>query len=98
MFFCGYSDHHNFVGCITRLQIPIKKPKKVIYQSLKRSDERIFKRDVSMIPFHISNIFSDVGDQYWVQKYLFTEILNEHAPIKVILILSCASLCIEELC
>ncbi len=36
-----------------------------------------------MIPFHISNIFSDVGDQYWVQKYLFTEILNKHVPIKV---------------
>ncbi len=36
-----------------------------------------------MIPFHISNIFSDVGDQYWVQKYLFSEILNEHSPIKV---------------
>ncbi len=36
-----------------------------------------------MIPFHISNIFSDVGDQYWFQKYLLTEILNEHAPIKV---------------
>ncbi len=36
-----------------------------------------------MIPFHISNIFSDGEDQYWVQKYLFTEILNEDAPIKV---------------
>ncbi len=36
-----------------------------------------------MIPFHISNISSDVGDQYWVQKYLFIETLNEHAPIKV---------------
>ncbi len=36
-----------------------------------------------MIPFHISNISSDVGDQHWVQKYLFIETLNEHAPIKV---------------
>ncbi len=69
--FCGYSDHHNLVGCITKLQVPIKKPMKITYSSLKHFNKNIFKREVSMIPFHISNIFSDVGDQYWVQKYLF---------------------------
>ncbi len=83
MFFCGYSDHHNYVGCITKLQFLIKKPKKITYRSLKHFDENIFKRKVNMIPSHISNIFSHVGDQYCVHKYVFTEILNEHAPIKV---------------
>ncbi len=23
-----------------------------------------------------------MGDQYWARKWLFTEILNEHAPLK----------------
>ncbi len=31
-------------------------------------NENIFKREVSIIPFHINNIFSDVGDQYWIQN------------------------------
>ncbi len=61
--FCGYSDHHNLVGCITKLQVPIKKPKKITYRSLKHFDENIFKGEVSMIPFHISNkeFFDAVG-------------------------------------
>ncbi len=41
-----------------------------------------FVLDVSKIPFHISSIFDDVEDQYWAGKWLFTEILNEHAPLK----------------
>ncbi len=50
-FFSGYSDHHNLVGCITSLQVHIKKSRKVTYRSLKHFDENIFKREVSMIPF-----------------------------------------------
>ncbi len=26
--FCGFSDHHNLVGCITKLHIPPQKPQK----------------------------------------------------------------------
>ncbi len=71
------------VGCIAKLQVPINKPKKITYRSLKRFDETNFKKEVNMIPFQISNIFSDEEYQYWVQIYSFTEILNEHTPIKV---------------
>ena len=80
--FCGYSDHHNLVGCITKLNLPPQKPRKVIYRSLKNFDQNVFKEEVSRIPFHVSNIFNDVDDQYWARKWLFTNVLNEHAPIK----------------
>jgi hypothetical protein len=49
---------------------------------LKTFDENYFKEDVSRIPFHVSEIFNDVSDQYWVQTQLFTDVLNDHAPLK----------------
>jgi hypothetical protein len=42
----------------------------------------VFKEEVGRIPFHVSNIFDDVDDQYWARKWLFTNVFNEHAPIK----------------
>ncbi len=70
------------VRCITKLQIPPAKSHKVTYRSLKYFDENSFKQDVSHIPFQICNIFNDVRDQYWAINWLFTEVLNEHAPLK----------------
>ncbi len=75
--FCGYSDWHQMVGCITNLQITPAKSHKVTYSSLKYFDENTFKEDVSHIPFQICNIFDDVSDQYWATNWLFTEVLNE---------------------
>ncbi len=66
--FCGFSDHHNLVGCITKLHVPPQKPRKKTYRSLKSFNETDFVLDVSRIPFHISSIFDDVGDQYWARK------------------------------
>ena len=80
--FCGYSDWHHLIGCITKLHIPPPKPNKVTYRSFKNFDETLFKSEVQCIPFHICNIFDDINDQYWVRNTLFTQVLNEHAPLK----------------
>ena len=80
--FCGYSDWHNLVGCITKLQIPPPKPLKVSYGNLKDFNPDTFKEQVSQIPFHISSIFDDVSDQFWARNWLFSQILNEQAPLK----------------
>jgi exonuclease III len=80
--FCGYSDWHHMVGCITKLHIPPPKPLKITYRNLKEFDPDIFKEHVSQIPFQVCNIFEDVSDQYWAKCLLFTEVLNEHAPLK----------------
>ena len=80
--FCGYSDWHHLIGCITKLHIPPPKPRKVKYRSFKSFDETVFKKEIEHIPFHMCSVFDDVSDQYWARKVLFTEILDEHAPIK----------------
>ncbi len=54
----------------------------VIYRSYKKCDEEKFKNYISQIPFHICTIFNDVSDQYWAHKVLFTDFLNEFAPLK----------------
>ncbi len=41
-----------------------------------------FKRGVSQIPFHICTMFNDISDQYWTQRYFFSDVLNEHVPLK----------------
>ncbi len=35
-----------------------------------------------MAPFHVGEIFEDVDDQYYFVNTLFTEITNEHIPLK----------------
>ncbi len=45
--FCGFSQHHNLVGCITKLHIPPQNPRKKTYRSLKSFNETDFVLDVS---------------------------------------------------
>jgi hypothetical protein len=80
--FCDSSDFHHLVGCISKLHLPPRKPFKIAYRTLKNFNENDFKLDVSRIPFHISDIFIDEGDKYWVRNKLFTDVLNDHAPLK----------------
>ncbi len=80
--FCGFSDHHNFVACVTRAHVPLKKPRKIKYRSLKNFDSETFKQEVSYIPFHVGDIFNDESDKYWFKKEMFSNLLDEHAPLK----------------
>ena len=79
---CDYSDHHNMVGLVTKCHVPHQKPTKITYRNLKNFDEEAYVNDIQMIPFHICSIFDDVDDQCWARKQLFTNVLNEHAPLK----------------
>ena len=42
----------------------------------------MFLHALSVAPFHVSEIFDDVDDAYWMCSTLLQEIVNEHAPIK----------------
>ena len=79
---CGYSDWHNLTCCITKLEMPAIKSKTVMYRSYKKFDATNFANDMSMVPFHVSQIFEDVSDQYWCVTQLYSEVLNDHAPEK----------------
>lgn len=79
---CLYSDFHNLVCCVTKMHVQPKRPFKTMYRSLKEFDVHAYKQSVQQIPFHISEIFDDESDKYWVKKKLFTDVLDSHAPIK----------------
>lgn len=37
---------------------------------------------MSYAPFHVFDIFDDVEDKYWFLDVLFSEIIEDHAPLK----------------
>ena len=51
-------------------------------RSFKYFDQDIFSRDVSQIPFHVANVFDDVDDVAWAWGKMFTDLLDEQAPVK----------------
>ena len=79
---CGYSDWHNLVGCVTKLKVPPQRPRTVHYRSYKNFDQNKFKKDVSLIPFHVSEVFDDVNDRFWLITKMYTDVLDAHAPTK----------------
>ncbi len=49
--YCGFSDWHHIVGCITKVQLPTFNPLRVTYRNYKNFDENAFSQDISQIPF-----------------------------------------------
>jgi hypothetical protein len=80
---CGFSDYHNIVGCITRLEMPPQIPITKRYRSYKTFNESTFKNDVEMLPFQVGKVFDDIDDQYWFQSTLLRDLIDSHAPIKL---------------
>ena len=58
------------------------KSRKVCFRSLRYFDRDILLADLQLVPFGVTDIFEDVDDKLFVLKTLFTEVLNEHAPLK----------------
>ena len=55
---------------------------KITYRSMKHFSDIAFQNDVGSIPFHVSNIFDDIDDVYWMHDKLFMSVLDKHAPVK----------------
>ena len=77
IFGCGVSDWHNLIGVVVK-----GVAKRTKYQSYKKFDETGFGEDVGQIPFQAAYVFDDIDDVYWAHKWLLTDIINEHAPVK----------------
>ena len=78
----GLSDFHNLVCAGTKLHVSKRKRTKIFYRSYKKFEETMFLHALSVAPFHVSEIFDEVDDAYWMCSTLLQEIVNEHAPIK----------------
>ena len=78
----GLSDFHSLVCTSTKFHIPKQKAITFTYRSYKHFNKIIFLRDLSAIPYHISECFDDVDDAYYVWNELTMQVVNEHAPVK----------------
>jgi len=58
------------------------KSRKLCFRSLRYFDRDILLADLQTVPFGVIDIFEDVDEKRFVLETLFTEVLNEHAPLK----------------
>ena len=79
---CGISDWHNIISVVIKGHAPPPKQRKIKCRSYKNFDEEAFSEAVGVVPFQAAYVFDDVDDIYWAHEVLFTDILNEHAPVK----------------
>ena len=80
--FNDISDCHNLIGAVTRMKAPLAAPRKITYRSYKHFDEKNYLKDLSITPFHVSDIFENPNDQMWCHNKLLSDVINLHAPIK----------------
>lgn len=73
---------HLLVYAILRMTTPRFNSRKVSTRSFKNFDKNAFQRDLQNAPFHIMDIFYEVDDKVYVLDTLYSDVANEHAPIK----------------
>ena len=78
----GLSDFHNLICTSTKFDVPQKKSTTFQYRSYKHFNLDSFQHDLSMVPYHVTDIFDDIDDSYWLWNELTMQIVNSHAPIK----------------
>ena len=79
----GLSDFHYLVCTATKIHLPALKPITFKYRTYKNFSNEKFLKDLSLIPYHVTEIFDDIQDTYWLWHELTMEVVNEHAPIKI---------------
>ena len=52
------------------------------YWNMKTFSPDKFRQDLQLVPWSVRDIFDDVDDQCYVWNRLFTEVVNDHAPLK----------------
>ena len=78
----GISDFHNLVLGCTKMHVPKSEMPVFQYRSLKHFNENDFLTDLALVPFHVTSVFDDPNDSYWLFNKLYTEVLDIHAPIR----------------
>ena len=73
---------HSLVYVISRKTVRKMRSRKLYFRSLRHFDRDMFLADLHTVPFGVMDIFDDVDDKLFVFETLFTEVLDEHAPLK----------------
>ena len=83
----GISDHDMIYATLSA-SIPRDQPKIITIRNFNKFNERNFQSDIARAPFQVCEVFDDPTDVYYAWNLLFTELCNEHAPLKQIKIRS----------
>ena len=77
----GLSDHKLVYTVLNR---KVMKPKTLITigRCFKQFDEKAFNRDLECVAFNMAYVFDDINDICWAWEKMYTDVLNDHAPIK----------------
>ena len=81
MLACSVSDHH-LVYLVLTLKTPRLEPSYITIRSYANYNAKQFSVDLSLVPFHIISMFDDFDDQVETFNALFTDILDDQAPLK----------------
>jgi hypothetical protein len=82
VFNCSISDCHSMIFTSIKEQVNSISRQKVTFRSYKNFNENQFNLDLQNVPFDVAFVFDDIDDTYWAYEKLFTEVLDEHAPVK----------------
>ena len=79
----SFSDHLPVLLQINST-IPCPQPTLITHRSFKHFNKTSFENDLSYIPWSILDIFDDPDDKVEAFNILFTNVLDDHAPVKTI--------------
>ncbi|KXJ08855.1 hypothetical protein AC249_AIPGENE14729 [Exaiptasia diaphana] len=66
-----------------KLKTPKEKPRYITARNYKTYNSKNFNNDIDNVPFHITEIFDEIDDKLNAYNLLFTQVLDVHAPVKV---------------
>ncbi len=70
------------VYVVTKNHAPVSQRKLVTYRSFKNVNEKEYITDLEIAPFHVGEIFNDVDGQYFFFSIMYSNITNQHVPLK----------------
>ena len=79
-FYCRY----DLIVATLQLKKSRPKPVYITRRSFKYYNKAAFLEDISNAPWSVIEAFDDVEDKLYTFNYLFTQILDQHAPLKTV--------------
>lgn len=71
---------HSLVYAFLRKTAPKMRTRKLYFRRLKSFD--LFLADLHSVSFNVMDVFENVDDKLFAFETLFTEVLDDHAPLK----------------
>jgi hypothetical protein len=87
---------HDLIYAVLRLRKPRKNPVFITTRSFKHYQPDKFRKDVSLAPWSIVDVFTDVEDKLYAFHSLFNPILEDHAPFKTIKVCGKPNPCVTD--